>query len=62
MLLMSCAGTGPALNRDSVCAGLAPILVGEDEVILEATAKQILADNLNGVENGCWPVGGGGGV
>jgi hypothetical protein len=62
MLLMSCAVAGPALNRDSVCAGRAPILVGEDDIISEATAKLILAGNLNGVANGCWAVGGGGGV
>ena len=59
MLLMSCAGTGPALNRDSVCAGQAPIFVGENDIISEATAKWILAHNLNGVANGCWTIGGG---
>jgi hypothetical protein len=60
MLLMSCAVTGPALNRDSVCAGRAPTLVGEDDIITEATAEFILAHNRNGVKNGCWAVGGGG--
>ena len=59
MLLMSCSGTGPALGRDSVCAGQAPILVGEDDNISEATAEWILAHNRNGVANGCWAVGGG---
>jgi hypothetical protein len=60
MLLMSCEGTGPALGRDSVCAGRAPILVGEADIITEATAEFILSHNRNGVENGCWAVGGGG--
>jgi hypothetical protein len=59
MLLMSCGGSGPALNRDSVCAGQAPILVSEEDNISEATAKWILSHNLNGVANGCWVVGGG---
>jgi hypothetical protein len=59
MLLTSCGGTGPALDRDSICAGQKPILVGEDDIISEATAKLILAGNRNGAENGCWKVGGG---
>ncbi len=50
LLLMSCAGTGPEGN---FCDIAEPIYIDCDDVISDATARQILSHNQNLVDQKC---------
>lgn len=53
-LLTSCAGTGPAIESVDSCAGWAPILISEGDILTEETARDILVHNRYGQREGCW--------
>ena len=52
LLLVGCK-SGPAIKPD-LCAGWAAIYPSKADVLSDGTAKQILAHDLHGVEQGCW--------
>src|SRR6185312_8584196 len=52
LLLAGCATTGRVIDP---CAGWSPIVVSKADRLTDGTAKQILAHDLHGVDQGCWP-------
>lgn len=50
--MAGCAEKG--VTKLDVCKGWEPIMVSKDDVLTDQTAKQILANNIYGVEQGCW--------
>lgn len=53
ILPAACATPGPAPSPD-VCAPWRAIYVAKDDVLTEATSRELLTHNRTGVRLGCW--------
>ena len=53
LLLLAGCKSGPEIKPE-LCTGRAAIYPSKADVLSDGTAKQILAHDLHGVEQGCW--------